>query len=90
MSEIVAFIAGAMAVLSSTPQIVKIIRTGDAMAVSYGTYFMLVSAGFLWVLYALIEGSMAILFWNSIGVFLALTVIFIKYFSSKKATHNET
>ena len=83
MSELVAFLAGAFSILSSGPQIVKIIITNKAEDLSLTTYIMLSIAGFLWIFYAIMENSNAILFWNAIGTLLALTVIFLKIFNKQ-------
>jgi uncharacterized protein with PQ loop repeat len=78
MGETIAFIAGALSILSTGPQIIKIAITNRAKDLSLTTYIMLSAAGFLWVFYGIVEESNSILFWNSIGTLLSLLIVFIK------------
>ena len=76
MGETIAFIAGALSILSTGPQIIKIAVTNRAKDLSLTTYIMLSVAGFLWVFYDIVEESNSILFWNSIATLLYLLIVF--------------
>lgn len=77
--EILAFIASAMGVGGCLPQIIKIFRTKDTSALSYGTYALIFISGILWTLYGCIAPVYAIVFWNSISTVMAATVLSLKY-----------
>ncbi len=89
MGEIIAFIAGAIGISSSAPQIIKIIMTKRSKDLSLLTYLMTSTSGFLWIFYAIVEESNSILFWNSIGTLLSITIVYIKI-SENKEFHGAT
>jgi MtN3 and saliva related transmembrane protein len=83
--EIVAFIASTIGVGGALPQIIKIIKTKETRALSYGQYFMSFIAGILWVSYGFLAPLYSIVFWNSISTIMALTVLILKF----KNEHSE-
>ena len=76
--EIIAFIASALSVSGCIPQIIKILKTQDTQAISYGKYYMAATGGLLWVGYGLMAPLSSIVFWNTISTIAALTVITLK------------
>ena len=76
--EIIAFIASALSVSGCVPQIIKILKTQDTQAISYGKYYMAATGGLLWVGYGLMAPLYSIVFWNTISTIAALTVITLK------------
>ena len=77
--ELIAFIASTIGIGGCLPQIIKIIKTKDTTALSYGKYAMGVFAGLLWVYYGLLAPMYSIVFWNSISTLMAITVLLLKY-----------
>lgn len=81
--EIIAFIASTMGIGGSIPQILKILRTGETRALSYGNYLMITAGSSMWVLYGCLAPVYSIIMWNTISVFLALSVISLKMKNEK-------
>lgn len=81
--EIIAFIASALGVGGCLPQIIKIMRTKNTSALSYGTYFLVFISGILWTIYGFIAPVYAIIFWNSISTVMAATILGLKFWNEK-------
>lgn len=81
--EILAFICSAIGVGGSLPQLLKILRTKETKALSYGTYCMLFSSSILWVTYGIITPVYSIVFWNSLSAIFAISILVIKIRNEK-------
>ena len=86
--ELLAFVASGVGCLSFAPQIVKILRTQQTLALSYSNYFLVSLSSFLWIFFGLITPIYSIVFWNSVFGLLALSIIFLKYFNEKDIHSN--
>ncbi|MEM7650673.1 MAG: SemiSWEET family transporter [Pseudomonadota bacterium] len=82
--EILAFLASSMAVCGSLPQILKILKTKDTSAISYGMYFMYVAAAVMWILYGLQAHVYSIIAWNTIAFCTATSVLVLKFKNEKQ------
>lgn len=79
LTEGVGFLAGAFASLASAPQIVKIIRTGDAKDVSRTAYIVMLIAAALWFSYGAMRGLVPIMVWNAVWFLTSSIVLFLKF-----------
>lgn len=87
--ELIAFVASGIGCMSFAPQIIKIIRTKQTLALSYLNYFLVLISSFLWIFFGLITPVYAIVFWNFIFGTFALSIIFLKYFIEKEASFSQ-
>lgn len=76
--EALGFAAGACASLASAPQIIKIIRTGDARDVSRTAYIVMLIAAALWVSYGALRGLVPVMLWNAVWFATSAAVLFLK------------
>ncbi|MET0181377.1 MAG: PQ-loop domain-containing transporter [Caulobacterales bacterium] len=81
--EALGFIAGGVASLASAPQIIKIIRSGDAADVSRTTYFIMLAAAALWTGYGLLRGIFPIVLWNIVWFITSSWVLVLKFTAKK-------
>lgn len=77
--ELIAFIASSMGVGGCLPQIIKILKTKETTAIAHSKYIMLAVSSVLWVTYGFLAPVYSIIFWNSLSLFMALTVVFLKF-----------
>ncbi len=73
--EIVGLIAGALTTLAYLPQVIQVWRTRSARDISLGMFLLMVSGIFLWLLYGLAIGSVALIAANSVTLVLTLLVL---------------
>jgi MtN3 and saliva related transmembrane protein len=77
--EILAFIGSALGICATLPQIIKILKTGRTGAISYVQYIMFIVSSIIWVTYGLNATVYSIVFWNSIGMLLSVSVLMLKF-----------
>lgn len=76
--EALGFVAGGTAACASGPQIVKIIRTGDAKDVSTTAYLVMLVAAALWVAYGAFKGLAPVMLWNAVWLATSAWVLVLK------------
>ncbi len=76
--EALGFVAGGIAACASGPQIVKIIRTGDAKDVSATAYLVMLAAAALWVGYGALKGLAPVMLWNAVWFATSAWVLVLK------------
>lgn len=76
--EALGFAAGALGALASGPQIVKIVRTGDAKDVSGAAYLVMLAAAALWVGYGALKGLAPVMLWNAVWFATSALVLVLK------------
>lgn len=76
--EALGFVAGALGALASAPQIIKIIRTGDARDVSRTSYLVMLCAAALWVGYGALRGLVPVMLWNAVWFATSAAVLVLK------------
>jgi len=81
--EALGFVAGAIGALASGPQIVKIIRTGDAQDVSATAYLLMLAGAALWVTYGALKGLAPVMLWNAVWFCTSAWVLGLKAWSKK-------
>lgn len=77
-TEIVGFAAGALTTACWAPQVVKILRSRDARAISLITQSVFVVGCMLWLAYGVLLGSLSIIIFNAITVALNLLILGLK------------
>jgi MtN3 and saliva related transmembrane protein len=78
LAELIGIVAGAIGSFAFAPQALKIIRDKSAEDVSTVTYVMVCVGAVLWLIYGLMRGSPAIIFWNFVAAALAGCVLVLK------------
>jgi len=76
--EALGFVAGAVGAFASGPQIVKIIRTGDAKDVSATAYVVMLVAAAMWVAYGSLRGLAPVMLWNAVWFATSAWVLVLK------------
>ena len=76
--ETLGFAAGALIAASFVPQNLKIIRTRDTASISRTMYSVYTFACALWLVYGVLIGSAAMVFWNGVTMALAGYILFLK------------
>lgn len=78
LNELIAFIASAIGVCGTLPQLFRLLRTKDTKAISYLAYTMLAVSSVLWVSYGFVANVYSIMFWNTLSFTFALAVLLVK------------
>jgi len=77
--EIIGYIAAAITMIATTPQVVKIIKTKDASGVSYPTYVLTILADLAWLIYGIISNNWPIIVSDAGALLLAVIVLICKF-----------
>ena len=70
--------AGLLTTVGFVPQIIKSLRTGEMGEVSLLMPVLLSVGMFLWLIYGVLNGDMAIILWNAIALALNLCLVGLK------------
>lgn len=76
--DILGYSAGLIVVLSMLPQIVKSWRTKSTKYISLWRYVVYSIGLILWVIYAVVIGNGPVAAMNSVGLVLALSILWLK------------
>lgn len=77
-TEIIGYIAGLLVVGSLLPQLIKSWKTKSTRDISLWRYIIYTIGLFLWVGYAILIKSGPVAVTNSIGLFFALSILYLK------------
>ncbi len=77
-SEIIGFAAGTLTTLCWAPQVVKILRTRDAKAISLLTQAAFTLGCALWLIFGLSIGSASVIAFNAVTVALSALILALK------------
>jgi len=72
------YIAGILVVISLLPQVIKSWKTKSTKDISLLRYVIYVTGLILWIIYALIIDNGPVAVMNSVGLILALSILFLK------------
>lgn len=75
---VLGLVAGTLAVISSLPQILKIIKTKKTRDISLPMYVILNTATFLWIIYGVLSRQIAIIIPNTIFLVFNMTILYFK------------
>lgn len=78
MIDILGYVAGIMVVISLLPQTIKSWKTKSTKDLSLWRYIIYSVGLVLWIIYAIIIGNGPVAAMNSIGLVLALSILFLK------------
>lgn len=78
LTEAIGVLAGLCGIAGFAPQIVKMLRTRNASAVSLKMYLVTTATFALWVTYGVLEGSWPIIAANSVMLAMAATILALK------------
>jgi MtN3 and saliva related transmembrane protein len=70
--------AGGLVIFASLPQIIKIIRTKSTKDISLPMYCIQNIGTFLWIIFGIKTGSLAIIITNLIYLSFTLTILYLK------------
>jgi len=76
--DILGYIAGILVVISLLPQAIKSWKTKSTKDISLSRYVIYVTGLILWIIYALIINNGPVAVMNSVGLVLALSILFLK------------
>jgi len=82
--ECVGLFAGTLTTFSFLPQVIKIWRTRDVSSISILMYSLFCLGVFLWDIYGIVLGSIALIMANSITLFLAICILSLKIYIEKQ------
>ena len=77
-------LAGILTTLSFIPQVIKTWRSKSAADISTGMFILFSLGVLLWMIYGLYLNAMPIIIANGITLLLAMTILILKYFYSRK------
>jgi MtN3 and saliva related transmembrane protein len=77
-TDILGYIAGILVVISLLPQVIKSWKTKSTKDISLLRYVIYVTGLILWIIYALIINNGPVAVMNSVGLILALSILFLK------------
>jgi MtN3 and saliva related transmembrane protein len=80
LEQIIGYIASLLTIISSLPQLIKIITTQQSKDVSLETYVILIIGQTLWVIYGILINAMEIIICNIISVFISISVLSVGIF----------
>lgn len=78
MIDLLGYVAGSMVVISLLPQTIKSWKTKSTKDLSLWRYVIYSGGLILWIIYAVAIGSIPIVVMNSLSLFLALFILFLK------------
>lgn len=70
--------AGTLTTFSFVPQVIKIWRTRDVSAISLMMYAAFCCGVFLWLLFGIVIGSIAMILTNGITLLFAASILYLK------------
>lgn len=76
--DLLGYAAGILVVISLLPQVIKSWKTKSTKDISLSRYVIYIVGLALWIIYALAIGSGPVALMNSVGLILALCVLFLK------------
>ena len=76
--EYLGILAGTLTTLSFLPQVLKIWKERDVRSISILMYTLFCFGVFFWLIYGIILNSLSLILANSVTLFLALCVLFLK------------
>lgn len=79
MTEYIGFAAAACTTLAFLPQVVKTYRSRSAKDLSLGTFSILASGLFLWLIYGWLMDDMPIMLANFFTLIMAASLIIMKF-----------
>lgn len=83
--DVIGYIAGGLTLISSIPQLLKIIKTKNVDGVSYSTFVILVCAQFLWTIYGFYKNDLQLIITNIVSGVISLCILIIYiYFTMKR------
>lgn len=77
--EILGYIAAALTMIATTPQVIKIIQTKDASSVSYPTYVLTILSNLAWLIYGIVTHNWPIIVSDAVALLLAAIVLICKF-----------
>ncbi len=78
MMDILGYVAGIMVVVSLLPQTIKSWKTKSTKDLSLARYVIYSGGLVLWIVYAILISNGPVVVMNSIGLLLALLILFLK------------
>jgi len=76
--DILGYVAGILVVISLLPQTMKSWKTKKTRDISLTRYVIYVTGLILWIIYAIIINNGPVAVMNSVGLILALTILYLK------------
>jgi len=76
--DLLGYVAGILVVISLLPQAMKSWRTKKTRDISLARYVIYVTGLVLWVAYAIIIQNGPVALMNSVGLFLAVIILYLK------------
>lgn len=76
--SILGYVAGMLVIISLLPQTIKILKTKSTKDISLWRYIIYILGLILWVTYATIIHNGPVAVMNSVGLLLALSILFLK------------
>jgi MtN3 and saliva related transmembrane protein len=76
--EYLGILAGTLTTLSFLPQVLKIWKEREVHSISTLMYTLFCFGVFFWLIYGIILNSLSLILANSVTLFLALCVLFLK------------
>jgi MtN3 and saliva related transmembrane protein len=84
MYDVIGYMAGGLTLISSIPQLLKIIKTKNVEGVSGGTFVILLCAQFLWTIYGFYKNDLQLIITNIVSGIISLCILVIYIFLSMK------
>lgn len=75
---LIGFTAAMLSTLAFLPQAVKTWRTRQTRDISLGTFLLIVTGNFLWIVYAWLDGDAPVLITNIVIFCLAGSILYLK------------
>ena len=75
--DVIGYIAGGLTLISSIPQLIKIIKTKNVEGVSSGTFVILICAQFLWTIYGFYKNDLQLIITNIVSGIISLCILII-------------
>jgi len=76
--DVLGYTAGILVVISLLPQVIKSWKTKSTKDISLWRYIIYIVGLILWITYAVIIGNGPVAAMNSVGLILALSVLYLK------------
>lgn len=84
LTEVIGFIAGALATSSTIPQLIRTFKLKSAYEISRAFTILLLCGLSLWLVYGLYLGLIPVIVWNAIGTGCVATLLFAKFKYDKR------
>lgn len=76
--DLLGYLAGILVVISLLPQAIKSWKTKSTKDISLSRYVIYIAGLVLWIIYAVIINNGPVALMNSLGLILALCILFLK------------